>query len=70
MTNLENAHLQLTESQILIIKDRIKTLNTKEQFIDIMRYARLNDQASQKNSQSAFKQMLIISLYILEKVYC
>ena len=55
MTNLENAHLQLTESQILIIKDRIKTLNTKEQFIDIMRYARLNDQTSQKNSQSAFK---------------
>ena len=38
MTNLEKARLELTESQLLIIKDKIKTWSTKEQVIDIMRY--------------------------------
>ena len=48
MTNLEKAHLELTESQLLTIKDRIKTWSTKEQVIDIMRfrYGRLEDQAA------------------------
>ena len=38
MTNLEKTRLELTESQLLSIKDRIKTWSTKEQVIDIMRY--------------------------------
>ena len=47
MTNLKKAHLELTESQLLSIKDRIKTWSTKEEVIDIMRYrfGQLNDQA-------------------------
>ena len=48
MTNLEKARLELTESQLLSIKDRIKTWNTKEKVIDIMRYryGRPNDQVA------------------------
>ena len=48
MTNLEKARLELTESDLLIIKDRIKTWSTKEQVIDLMRYryGRLEDQAA------------------------
>ena len=48
MTNLETARLELTESQLLTIKDRIKTWSTKDQVIDIMRfrYGRLEDQAA------------------------
>tara|TARA_Y100000766_G_C18710576_1_gene508809 strand:- start:617 stop:763 length:147 start_codon:yes stop_codon:yes gene_type:complete len=48
MTNLEKARLELTESQLLIIKDRIKTWSTKDQVIDLMRYryGRLEDQAA------------------------
>ena len=38
MKNLEKARIELTESQLLTIKDRIKTWNTKEKVIDIMRY--------------------------------
>ncbi len=38
MTNLEKARLQLTESQLVTIKDRIKNWSTKDQVIDIMRY--------------------------------
>tara|TARA_Y100001968_G_scaffold313523_1_gene337811 strand:- start:260 stop:406 length:147 start_codon:yes stop_codon:yes gene_type:complete len=38
MTNLEKARLELTESQLLTIKDRIKNWRTKDQVIDIMRY--------------------------------
>ncbi len=38
MTNLEKAQLELTESQLLIIKDRIKHWRTKDQVIDMMRY--------------------------------
>jgi len=48
MTNLEKARLELTESQLLTIKDRIKTWRTKEQVIDLMRYryGRLEDQVA------------------------
>ncbi len=48
MTNLEKARLELTESQLLTIKDRIKSWSTKDQVIDIMRcrYGRLEDQAA------------------------
>ena len=48
MTNLEKARLELTESQLLSIKDRIKSWSTKDQVIDIMRYryGRLKDQAA------------------------
>ena len=48
MTNLEKTRLELTESQLLSIKDRIKSWSTKEQVIDIMRYryGRLDDQAA------------------------
>ena len=48
MTNLETARLELTESQLLSIKDRIKNWSTKDQVIDIMRcrYGRLKDQAA------------------------
>ena len=42
------ARLELTESQLLAIKDRIKNWNTKDQVIDMMRYryGRLEDQAA------------------------
>ena len=48
MTNLEKARLELTESQLLTIKDRIKTWNTKDKVIDMMRYryGALEDQAA------------------------
>ena len=48
MTNLEKARLELTESQLLTIKDRIKSWSTKDQVIDMMRcrYGRLEDQAA------------------------
>ena len=48
MTNLEKAPLELTESQLLSIKDRIKTWSTKEEVIDIMRYryGRLDNKAA------------------------
>ena len=48
MKNLRKARLELTESQILKIKDRIKTWSTKEKVIDIMRYryGRIEDQAA------------------------
>ena len=48
MKNLGKARLELTESQLLTIKDRIKTWNTKEKVIDIMRYryGRIEDQAA------------------------
>ena len=46
MTNLDRSRIELTESQLLTIKDRIKTWSTKDQVIDIMRYryGRLEDQ--------------------------
>ena len=38
MKNLGKARLELSESQLLSIKDRIKSWTTKDQVIDIMRY--------------------------------
>ena len=38
MKNLEKAKLELTESQLLNIKNQIKNWSTKDQVIDIMRY--------------------------------
>ena len=48
MTNLEKARLELTESQLLTIKDKIKSWSTKDQVIDIMRYryGRLEDRVA------------------------
>ena len=48
MTNQEKAHLELTESQLLSIKDRIKTWSTKDKVINLMRYryGRLEDQTA------------------------
>ena len=48
MTNLEKARLELTESQLLTIKDRIQNWRTKDQVIDIMRcrYGPVEDQAA------------------------
>ena len=48
MTNLEKARLELTESQLLTIKDRIKNWSTEDQVIDIMRYryGRVKDQVA------------------------
>ena len=48
MTNLEKTRLTLTESQLLTIKDQIKTWSTKDQVINLMRfrYGRLEDQAA------------------------
>ena len=47
MTYLEKANFKLTESQLLTIKDRIKTWSTKDKVIDLMRlrYGLLEDQA-------------------------
>ena len=38
MTNLEKARLELTESELLSIKERIKNWSTKDKVIDLMRY--------------------------------
>ncbi len=48
MTNLEKSRLELTESQLLTIKDRIKNWRSKDQVINMMRYryGRLEDQAA------------------------
>ncbi len=48
MTNLKKARLEITESDLLIIKNRIKSWSTKDQVIDIMRfrYGQLKDQAA------------------------
>ena len=48
MTHLEKARIELTELQLLTIKDRIKNWSTKDKVIDIMRfrYGRLEDQAA------------------------
>ena len=48
MRNLDRSCIELTESQLLSIKDKIKDWNTKDQVIDIMRYryGRLEDQAA------------------------
>ena len=48
MINLDRSRIELTESQLLTIKDRIKGWSTKDQVIEIMRYryGRLEDQAA------------------------
>ncbi|ABU23840.1 Conserved hypothetical protein [Prochlorococcus marinus str. NATL2A] len=48
MKNLDSSRIELTESQLLTIKDRIKSWSTKDQVIDIMRYryGRLEDKAA------------------------
>ena len=48
MTSIEKSRLELTESHLLTIKDRIKNWIKKDQVIDIMRYryGRLKDQAA------------------------
>ena len=38
MKNLNKAKLELSESQLLTIKERIKNWRTKDQVIDIIRY--------------------------------
>ena len=46
--NYQKAQIELTESELLTIKDRIKNWRTKDQVIDMMRYryGRLKDQAA------------------------
>ena len=46
MKNINRSRIELTESQLLSINDRIKSWSTKDQVIDIMRYryGRLEDQ--------------------------
>ena len=48
MTNFGKERLKLSETQLLRIKDKIKTWNTKDQVIEMMRYryGRYEDQAS------------------------
>ena len=48
MRNLDRSGVELTESQLLIIKNKIKSWSTKDQIIDIMRYryGRLKDKAA------------------------
>ena len=45
MTTFDRSRIELTESQLLTIKDKIKSWSTKDQVIDIMRYryGRLED---------------------------
>ena len=48
MRNLDRSLVEITESQLLTIKNKIKSWSTKDQVIDIMRYryGRLEDQAA------------------------
>ena len=48
MAHLDKARLELTESQLLKIKDQIQNWRTKDQVIDLMRcrYGRLKNQAA------------------------
>ena len=48
MINHDRSRIELTESQLLIIKNKIKSWSTKDQIIDIMRYryGRLEDKAA------------------------
>ena len=48
MINLDRSRIELTESQLLTIKDRINSWSTKDQVIEIMRYryGRLEDEAA------------------------
>ena len=53
MRNLDGSRIELTKSQLLIIKNKIKSWSTKDQIIDIMRYryGRLEDKAVEKASK-------------------
>ncbi len=48
MKNLEKRRLELTESQLVIVKNQIKNWRTKDQVINLMRYrfGRLEDQSA------------------------
>ena len=48
MINLDRSRIELTESQLLTIKDKINSWSTKDQVIEIVRYrhGRLEDQAA------------------------
>tara|TARA_Y100001968_G_C19136948_1_gene609555 strand:- start:383 stop:529 length:147 start_codon:yes stop_codon:yes gene_type:complete len=48
MKETEQVRLELTESQLLTIKDQIKNWNTKDQVIDMMRfrYGQMNQKVS------------------------
>ncbi len=48
MTHLKKTQIELTESQLLSIKHRIKNWRTKDQVINMMRYryGRLQNQAA------------------------
>ena len=48
MKNHGKGHLELSESELLTIKDQIKTWSTKEKVIEIMRsrYGLIEDQAA------------------------
>ncbi len=48
MKNVKQSRLELTESQLLTIQDRIKNWRTKDQVIEMMRcrYGRLKNQAA------------------------
>ena len=54
MTNLDRSRIELTESQLLSIKDKIQNWSTKDQVIDIMRcrYGRLEDKPASMASKS------------------
>lgn len=45
--DLDRSRIELTESQLLIVKNKIQSWSTKDQIIDIMRYrcGRLKDKA-------------------------
>ena len=48
MTNLQKARLELSELQLLKIENQIKTWNTKDKVINLMRYryGRVDEQAA------------------------
>ena len=48
MKNVKKSRIELTELQLLTIKDRIKNWRTKDQVINMMRfrYGRLKNQAA------------------------
>ena len=48
MRNLNRSRVELTESQLLIIKNKIKSGSIKDQIVEIMRYGygRLEDKAA------------------------
>ena len=48
MRNLDRSLVEITESQLLTIKNKIKSWSTKDQVIDILiyRYGQLEDQAA------------------------